>query len=431
MKVLLLTARIRLETEGGVIGTEAPSGEGNDLRLRRDPAGVVHLPGTSVAGSLRAHCGSDLDDLFGSRPEERKSSPDDDDFQPSPIQVLGTRYFPVSDETVQHVRTAINRKRGAAENNTLHRVEQLHRGTEFEIALRWNDPDQQRRAAFLEKLQSWHPRLGRGVTSGAGRCRLIGWGSADYDLDTSDGLLAWLRDTGLDAYPKPANEPVAPDVQTPLDIRMTIVDGLRCGVGDDDKPEGEARKIFRLNGVPAIPGSTLKGILRSRAEYICRVLGVDICGDWESDEEARQEAAVQQAKQQCGACLPCQIFGAGGANAKRGAIAVPTALIEQPKVEERPHVAIDRFSGGYKDGALYHDELVVTGHFRLRVEALVEKFDEPAVSLLKAVVCDLHDGLIGIGESTTRGYGTVRVDDPAWKRPDLSLLAAQLGKAVA
>ncbi|MFI0464001.1 RAMP superfamily CRISPR-associated protein [Saccharopolyspora sp. 5N102] len=421
MKVLLLTARIRLETEGGVVGTEVPTERGSDLRLRRDPAGGIHLPGTTVAGSLREHCGEELDDLFGSKPEERKD-PDSEDFAltPSAIQVLGTRYRPAvddpgQDETGHHARTAIDRSRGAARNNALHRVEQLPRGTEFDIMLRWNNPDQ-RREAFLTKLKSWHPRLGRGVTIGAGKCRLIGWGAADYDLATPEGLLDWVRRTGLDSYPEPTSQPApAPAAEPLLNVRMTIVDGLHCGTGDEDKPEQAPREIFRLDGAPAIPGSTLKGIMRSRAEYICRVVGVPACNGQEDDE-----------------CRPCRIFGSGGhESARRGAIIVHTAVIENPVVEkERPHVAIDRFSGGYKDGALYKDELVVAGQFRLHVDQ-IGKLEDGDLPLLNAVVADLNDGLIGIGQSTMRGYGTVRVADTDWREPDLASLASTLRKDAA
>ncbi|MGW1677942.1 RAMP superfamily CRISPR-associated protein [Saccharopolyspora sp. NPDC002376] len=420
MKVLLLTARIRLETEGGVVGTEVPTERGSDLQLRRDPAGGIHLPGTTVAGSLREHCGEELDDLFGSQPEERKTQ-DSDDFAltPSAIQVLGTRYRPAVDdpktqETGHHVRTAIDRSRGAAKNNALHRVEQLPRGTEFDIMFRWNNPDR-RREEFLTKLKSWHPRLGRGVTTGAGQCRLIGWGAADYDLTTPEGLLTWVRRTGLDSYPDPTNQPVpAPDAEPLLNVQMTIVDGLHCGVGDEDKPEEAPREIFRLDGVPAIPGSTLKGVLRSRAEYICRAVGVPACDGQSPDE-----------------CRPCRIFGSGGhESARRGAIVVHTAVIENPVEQERPHVAIDRFSGGYKDGALYKDKVVVAGQFRLHVEQ-IGKLEDGDVQLLKAVIADLDEGLIGIGQSTTRGYGTVRVADSGWQEPNLASLASTLRKDAA
>jgi CRISPR/Cas system CSM-associated protein Csm3 (group 7 of RAMP superfamily) len=406
MKVMLLTARIRLETDGGVAGTEVPTEQGNKLPLRRDPDGKIHLPGTTVAGSLREHCGEELDDLFGSSERE-----------PSAIQVLGTIYRPVAEKPLYHTRTAIDRWRGAAKTHTYHEVEQLPRGTEFDIMLRWNNPDPLRCKAFMDKIRSWHPRLGRGVTHGAGQCRLIGWGIADYDLATPDDLLRWVRDTGLASYPVPTTPPeTEPAIDTLLDLPMEIVDGLRCGIGDENKPEGESRALYRLDGEPAIPGSTLKGIVRSHAEYICRVVGVTACTD-----------------QTCGECRPCRIFGSGGEeNAKRGAIVVHGAVIENPTVEKkRPHVAIDRFTGGYKDSALYTDELVVAGRFRLRIDR-IGTLEEGDLPLLNAVITDLHDGLIGIGENTMGGYGTVRVADPDWERPeDLTSLAALLRKDAA
>ncbi|MCI2416187.1 RAMP superfamily CRISPR-associated protein [Saccharopolyspora sp. K220] len=399
MKVALFTLRLRMETAGGVAGTEVVTAEGSTLKLRLAPDGTVHLPGTTVAGSLRAHCGPGLADLFGA---ESKASP---------IQVLGTVYHEAG-EPVPHTRTAIDRERGAARTNTYHVVEQLLAGTEFDIMLRWNNPESARREAFLRKLKSWHPRLGRGVSHGSGKCKLVGWGVADYDLNTPDGLLDWIQHTGLDSYPKPTLPAEAEPSSEVFNIEMAIVDGLHCGVDEAEKPEKEPRRVYRLyeDGPRAIPGSTLKGVLRSRAEYICRVVGTDACTE-----------------QDCGRCQPCRIFGFVGT---RAAVAVPTAVIEDAEFQDRPHVAIDRFTGGYKHGALYTDEVVVAGRFRLRVDR-IGKLEERDVALLQAVVTDLHDGLIGIGENTMGGYGTVRVLDPDWRRPVLTDLADLLRKEAA
>ena len=58
MNVTLITARLRFDTPGGVAGTEArEQPDGSVLPLRTLPDGeTVHIPGSSVAGNLRAHC---------------------------------------------------------------------------------------------------------------------------------------------------------------------------------------------------------------------------------------------------------------------------------------------------------------------------------------------------------------------------------------
>jgi CRISPR/Cas system CSM-associated protein Csm3 (group 7 of RAMP superfamily) len=86
-------------------------------------------------------------------------------------------------------------------------------------------------------------------------------------------------------------------------------------------------------------------------------------------------------------------------------------------------VALDRVTGGARPGLLYTQQVVVAGHFRLRVEPL-RPLRDAELALLRASIADLHDGLVGIGGATTRGLGTVRVDDETWVPPDLPALAA-------
>jgi CRISPR/Cas system CSM-associated protein Csm3 (group 7 of RAMP superfamily) len=107
----------------------------------------------------------------------------------------------------------------------------------------------------------------------------------------------------------------------------------------------------------------------------------------------------------------------------RAAVVIPDAEIGCADLDVRTHVALDRVTGGAREKLLYAQQVVVAGHFRLRIEPL-RPLTEVELALLRTCVADLHDGLIGIGAATTRGLGTVRVRDDAWAPPDLSALAA-------
>lgn len=401
MKVTLITARMRFDTAGGVTATETHTDDGYFTPLRRAPNGKIHLPGTTVAGSLRAHCARhdhELDALFGNKPPARSSN-SRANAVPSAIQVLGTALRP-SGEAFAHHRNAMDRERGAARTHHFYQVELLPAGTEFDVFLRWDDPDTTLRDRFLAAMTGWHPMLGGGVTRGAGRCSLIGWGEAEYDLSTEQGLLTWIRDSGIESYPEP-NSPVdAPEPAIALSVELSIVDAMR-GTGD---AKNNLLPTFRLgtDGDYAIPGSTLKGVLRSRAEYICRVVGAGACTD-----------------QSCGECRPCTLFGhANTAGARRGRIAIDDTVIREPQHAHRNHVAIDRFTGGARDTALYTHEVIVSGTFTLQVRALGD-IEEANERLLHAVLTDLHDGYAGIDARTTAGYGTVTA--LTGLRPDLAL----------
>lgn len=150
-------------------------------------------------------------------------------------------------------------------------------------------------------------------------------------------------------------------------------------------------------------------MLRSRAERICRVVGAKACDD----------------EQQCGRCRPCRLFGfPKDERRQRGKIAVEDAEITDHHTCLRPHVAIDRFTGGALDSALYHDEVLDAGRFHLRIGDLAE-IDPTVRLLLDAVINDLHHGYIGIGSRTTAGCGTVRVTSD-WQPSNLDSFARSL-----
>lgn len=405
----LITVRLRMDTPGGVTAPETLSDVDNVLPLRRDTAGRPHLPGTTVAGSLRAHCAT-YEEL---RPEETLfGMADETERIPSSIQVLGTRYLGDADGIVRH-RTAIDRERGAPANTMLHGVTVLPAGTEFDIVLRWDNPDR-REEPFLRALQQWRPRLGRGASHDAGRCTVVGLGHRSYDLTTVEDLHAWLHLQFPDDYPAP--EPLAEPQRPPepdYDIAFEIVGGLHISAGEPSAHESSeeplVNRALRSDGRFVVPGSTLKGILRSRAEYVCRVVGAEVCTN-----------------HQCGECHPCRLFGYGGEsrNARRAKIAVADSVIANATSELRTHVAIDRFTGGARDQLLYTDEVVTAGQFRLRIYAL-EPLDDLDRLLIDVALTDLHDGLVGIGGRTTAGLGTVRITSE-WTRPDLTTLADRL-----
>lgn len=178
-----------------------------------------------------------------------------------------------------------------------------------------------------------------------------------------------------------------------LDLELRIVDGLFI---PGERDGNTTRRYGRPDGAPALEGSSIKGVLRSRSEFILRSIGVAAC----------DPSAVKGA---CGKCPVCLVFGSPG---RRGVVAVRSAPVVGFVDEMRSHVAIDRVSGGARDHQLFNEELLAGGTFRLVVDAIG---DVPAWVrlLLLWVVRDLHDGLVGMAGRTTRGCGTVELLDPS------------------
>ena len=418
-----LAAVLELTEPGAVTEpVTAPVGDRDRRYPDAEPArghdGRWELPATSVAGSLRAALAT-VDPALTLRVMGTVSGATS---TASALRVVGTRLLnPVTapdPEAIDERGTAIDRHRAAARTSALRWVQTLPAGTRFQVFLRWDDPDPDDLAAVLEILASWQPLLGRGISAGRGRCRISRLDRGRLHLTTADGLRTFLTQSGPELVLAAATESVplgdAADPET-IHYTLAIVDPLHIGSGTVDdrtvrttdtvgaraRPGPAVSQIVRIGNKPVVPGRTLRGLLRSRSEFILRSIGIEACAD------AR-----------CGTCPACAVFGHAGGQAsgrsvgRRSVFRVPDATIDQAVVARRTHAAIDRFTGGAADGLLFTEEVVEQGSFRLVIERFVGATDEEwrlVTALVALVVRDMHDGYLGVGAGTTRGHGTVEV----------------------
>ena len=400
-------------TEPGGVSVPATSREDVHALVDRDHDRRPHVPGTSLAGALRemvrgARGESTADAWFGRLLDEEDRAAavaaGEVSSEASRIWVLGSRLREPA-EPFTLASTAISRFRGAARDQTLRAEEALPAGTSFDIFLRCDDASDAEVEDLAGLLAAWRPLIGRGVSHGRGRCEA---GSVRYGtlrLDSPDDLLTWLTRSGPDLARAVAVTPfsgVPAKAEPPVcRVGMSIEGPWRTGNGE--KPKGEPIPMLRISGELVMPGSGIKGIVRSRAEYILRSVQVDVCDE-----------------QKCGSCWACRVFGYGGgadesstAVGSRAMVRFANAPIHDAVQVERTHVAIDRFTGGARDTALYTMEAIESGSFTVLVEPL-ESMDpvlrREVQAVLRLVLEDLNDGIIGMGSGTARGYGSVSVD---------------------
>ncbi len=206
-----------------------------------------------------------------------------------------------------------------------------------------------------------------------------------------------------------------------------------------------------------LPGSSLKGVLRSHAERIARTLRIPsacdpftdsgsarqeseratviYCGErfkqreaWRQDrqkyaaeyaEEQRLEAKWQAiALAEVGdlprrlpnpqvyhqSCPICRLFGStyyAGRLATADAYAVGSA----PRPESRDGVGIDRFTGGASRGAKFDLEVITSGDFETTLH--LRNFELWQLGLIGFLLQDLKDGLVRVGMGKSRGLGKI------------------------
>lgn len=95
---------------------------------------------------------------------------------------------------------------------------------------------------------------------------------------------------------------------------------------------------------PTIPGSSVKGVLRSSLSRVAHAFGMKVCGDW------------PQAYDNCDSCY---LFGAPGTG---GRVWVSDFTGEEGTVS-LTHVSLDDNTGSAREGALFTSEYIKPGSF--------------------------------------------------------------------
>lgn len=163
---------------------------------------------------------------------------------------------------------------------------------------------------------------------------------------------------------------------------------------------------------PFLPGSSLKGVIRSHAERIARTLrSRSVCDVF--DRHVRVQgcgtrlADTRTPADYRDACPACRLFGSlrwkGRFNVGDGYLAAGYELV-QP--EQRDGIGIDRVSGGVAGGAKFDMEVIPAGtQFVTRLD--VVNFELWQLGWVAYVLRDLAEGYLQVGMGTSRGLGRV------------------------
>ena len=205
---------------------------------------------------------------------------------------------------------------------------------------------------------------------------------------------------------------------------------LHIGAGGSGDALGTDSPVVRTAaGEPYIPGSSLKGVLRSAAESLfrggpgqnerkdlsaCNLIANDPCVSHERVQKIREtEADSRKVAEQVWeeSCAVCRLFGSM-AVASRVRFADLPIRGEAPLLDLRNGVGIDRDKELAADKVLYDFEAVPPEtEFELRVT--VDNPTDEEVGLLLYLFEELNAGNLTLGGKTSRGLGRVHV---SWER---------------
>jgi len=163
---------------------------------------------------------------------------------------------------------------------------------------------------------------------------------------------------------------------------------------------------------PFLPGSSIKGVLRSHAERIARTLQArSVCGVFDDAEITGCGRRLEEKKGPSDyqrSCPACRLFGS---LLWKGRFSTGDAyLIEEDRDVEpelRDGVGIDRVSGGASGGAKFDLEVMPAG-VTFETQFDLVNFEAWQLGWMAYVVRDLTEARIRIGAGTSRGLGRVR-----------------------
>lgn len=187
------------------------------------------------------------------------------------------------------------------------------------------------------------------------------------------------------------------------------------------------------NGRAVIPGSSVKGVVRSYFESVLRSIDEKkACGvfdDYCTKEIEKSLKKIDNLKERADkayaqSCDVCKLFGghefAGKLQFK------DCYLIGEPSYEHRDGVGIDRETGAAKGGAKYDFEIISKdSEFEFTMTA--DNLDNQQKKYFDFIVAAMKDGNLAVGGKTTRGLGRFRIADAEIKEITADDMKAKLG----
>ncbi len=483
MNTLVITGKLETRTALHV-GSGQSSSEADAL-LRRNGAGELFIPGSAVAGSLRAlatrlaprlgggvcqalhkdpetesACGCAACHLFGDI-EPQEENIEESGGRAARLWVYDAKLAEPSKTAIRD-GVGIDRRTGAAARLEAVKfdLEVLPARATFDLRLELEDAgdsDEQLLAATLAEWQAGRGSLGGRVARGLGAFKLTDLICQERELNDPEALMAFLQNddplVGLTEQKgwlqrQLAGVQVESVADNPwiacswVEVEFTLQASGPFLAGDVTTARRAGFDHAPLvEGRPVLPGASLRGVLRSQAERIARTLATAEASDKDDflrrcpacspvarppkkqenvpleccdsllDKLPGEEKArlMEQGVDPENLCLACRLFGSARLGSRLIVEDAPLKEGTEPVYKVQDFLAIDRFTGGGREGAKFDALALWRPVFTARLR--LENPRDWELGWLALVLRDLAEGWLTVGFGRAKGFGRVTVPD--------------------
>ncbi len=342
----------------------------------RSRDGHAMIQGSSLAGAMREWITANENEtmaeaMFGSQKEAGSL-------------ILSDAVFSADAKSSVRPRLRIDGKSGSASDGGKFDVMHIETGSECDFTITWLGKEENAKETecierMLCAMNAGQIRFGAQKTNGFGRVALTVRKRA-FDLRKAEDRNAWLADKD-DAVPLalkdiPAGKSVVFTLKGTADSLLVKSEAIETDGG---------KKSWTPNlteaGKPVLPGSSVKGAVRARAEIISDVLGLD------------------------GAVLK-DVFGSSPEEEEKlaGKVCFDDVVLAKANRQKISRIRINKFTGGVMRGGLFTEEPVSS---EVNIVASVPADCPEGCMLVLYALRDLGMGLYNLGSGWAIGRGFV------------------------
>lgn len=445
---LRFLAHIILEAETPIVIGSGRKTMLTDSEILKDYNGLPYIPGTSIAGVIRHALPVDLGNKFFGLKDDKNNKGSEIVFSEAKLLngsgLVIDRLCDTVDNFSKRFKNLPKRNhvrishRGVAEDHGKFDEEVIYKGCRFcfeiEMVARSSEKEYASNTfdQVLTEIQKDTFRIGGGTRVGFGKMHPVSIKKRSFDLKKKEELSSYLAtnsslEKDYSGWEDFKNNSIKDQNWIKYSLTLKPMDffSFGSGKGDNDVDTVPVKESyvkwdgyngFFVENALLIPASSLKGALAHRVAYYYNlkhsIYAMQIPVEEFENYTGSNNPAVRM-------LFGCQKEGEGETVQKRGIAIFNDIFADYPGDKILNHVAIDRFTGGAMDGALYSEKVVDgKGELTFHTEVLIEKLPaidnndidaqtiyKDAIEAFEKALGDIDKGLLPLGGGNGRGHG--------------------------